>query len=160
MKEVFVMLEFHSTSFFPGLAKNNHKKMLFLSRSMFVFALGGCAYYLLEIAYRGRSHYSMFLCGGICLCGLYMIHRICRHNFAIYRWILGAMLITVVEFWCGVIVNLIFDLGVWDYSHIPYNLLGQICLPFCVLWFFLCIPADILCGALQALFSSKKQRKV
>ena len=36
--------------------------------------------------------------------------------------------------------------NVWDYSSMPLNLYGQICLPFSGLWFLLCIPAFGICS--------------
>jgi uncharacterized membrane protein len=39
-----------------------------------------------------------------------------------------------------------FDWRVWDYSGLPLNLLGQICLLYTIIWFTLCIPAYLLCG--------------
>ena len=35
-------------------------------------------------------------------------------------------------------------LNIWDYSNMPLNLWGQICLPFSCLWFFLSAVAIIL----------------
>lgn len=36
-----------------------------------LFLIGGLCYYMIEVAFRGYSHYSMFILGGICfiLCG-------------------------------------------------------------------------------------------
>lgn len=126
--------------------------MIKFSQGLFLFCMGGSVYFLIEIAYRGHSHISMFLCGGIGLCGIYAIHTVLKNNFAIFRWILGALYITILEFWCGVIVNLILNLHVWSYASFPFNMLGQICLPFTIIWFFLCIPADILCRLFHYLF--------
>ena len=59
--------------------------------------------------------------------------------------LIGAGIITTLEFITGVIVNLILNLNVWDYSLEPYNLLGQVCLAYSNLWFllsFLCIVLD------------------
>lgn len=123
-----------------------------LSRACFLFALGGGLYYFLEILFRGHSHFSMFLCGGLCFGGMYLINGICHDSFRVTRWIMDAMLVTVVEFWCGVAVNLVLGWNVWDYTDLPYNLLGQVCLPFTLIWFFLSIPADFLCDLLKRLF--------
>ena len=50
---------------------------------------------------------------------------------------------SAATFWqCG---GAWLGLHIWDYSSLPFNLLGQICLPFTVLWFFLallCIFVD------------------
>lgn len=37
----------------------------------------------------------------------------------------------------GLILNVWLGLGMWDYSNMPGNILGQICPQFMVLWFFL-----------------------
>ena len=44
------------------------------------------------------------------------------------------LVVTGIEFVSGCIVNLWLGWNVWDYSHMPFNLLGQICLPFSLLW--------------------------
>lgn len=51
---------------------------------------------------------------------------------------LGAAIITAVEFIFGIVFNTIFHMNVWSYEDVPFNLLGQICLPYSLLWFFLC----------------------
>lgn len=129
------------------------------ARGMFVFTLGGVLYYFLEILFRGHSHFSMFLCGGFCFAGIYLINVLCHDAFRVMRWIMGALLITVTEFWCGVVVNIFLGWDVWDYADLPLNLLGQVCLPFTVIWFFLCIPADLLCDLLRRLFRVELPRK-
>ena len=35
-------------------------------------------------------------------------------------------------------------LEIWDYSDLPYNLLGQVCLLYMNLWFLLSLPAILL----------------
>lgn len=123
-----------------------------LAHALFLFATGGALYFMIEILWRGYSHFSMFLCGGLCFAGIYLINRICHRTLCLIRWIYGAILITVIEFWCGVAVNLFLGWNVWDYAALPWNLLGQVCLPFTLIWFFLCIPADLLCALFRRLF--------
>lgn len=50
---------------------------------------------------------------------------------------IGAIIITALEFIVGVIVNLILKWNIWDYSMLPFNILGQISLPFSLIWFLL-----------------------
>lgn len=45
--------------------------------------------------------------------------------------------ITAVEFVAGIVINVWLGMGVWDYSNIAGNLMGQVCLPFMLLWIFL-----------------------
>lgn len=102
-----------------------------------VFAAGGILYSTLEILWRGYTHWSMTLCGGLCLC---LMVAVCI-KFSDLHWLLRSALccgiITAVEFAAGCIVNLWLGWNVWDYSSHRFDLLGQICPLFCVLWFFL-----------------------
>lgn len=52
--------------------------------------------------------------------------------------------ITAVEFCAGCILNLWLGLGVWDYSHMAWNILGQVCPQFAVVWFFLSMIAIVM----------------
>ena len=110
-----------------------------LKRFGLLFGAGAVLYPLLEIAWRGHSHWSMSLAGGVCLPLLWRIQRNKKHTLR-QKCLLGSTLITGVEFLFGCFFNKILHLGVWDYSHLPLNVMGQICLPFTALWFFLCIP--------------------
>ena len=104
-----------------------------------VFMLGGLSYGLVEILYRGYTHWSMFLTGGAVILTFYYLTPFL---FQIPIWIaalLGAIIITLYEFAIGCIVNLWLKMEVWDYSHCPGNLLGQICPQFFGCWFLLCL---------------------
>lgn len=101
-----------------------------------LFALGGVSYLCLELAWRGRTHWSMFAAGGCCLC---MLRRLagCKLNLA-KASALGAAAVSGVELAIGWLCNKVLQLGVWDYSREWGNLAGQICPKYCLLWFFLC----------------------
>ena len=49
-----------------------------------------------------------------------------------------ATAVTIAELLVGILLNIILGMGIWDYSHMPFNFLGQICLYFFILWYFLC----------------------
>jgi len=109
-----------------------------------LFLIGAIGYSTLEIAFRGYTHWTMVLTGGVCFCFLYSINEHFQ-NIALWkRCLLGAAVITGVEFIVGCIVNLWFRWNVWDYSALPMHLFGQICILFSALWFFLCIPIFFL----------------
>ena len=55
------------------------------------------------------------------------------------QMIVSAVIITELEFFTGCIVNIILGYNVWDYSDMPFNLMGQICLSYSVLWMLLSI---------------------
>lgn len=107
-----------------------------VSKYAFLFAFGGGAYYAIEMFSRGYSHWTMFLLGGCCfvLCGLLNEWQAMRFSL-IQQMFLSMLMITFLELVAGVILNLWLKLGIWDYSNMPFNLYGQICLPYACLWF-------------------------
>ena len=114
-----------------------------------VFLTGCFVYSLLEVSTRGFTHWTMTLTGGFVLTVIYEMHTRLENTPLWQKCILGAVIITSAEFTVGVIVNIMLGWNVWDYSDMPYNVLGQICLPFTVLWFFLCIPANFVCNRIS-----------
>ena len=50
------------------------------------------------------------------------------------KCLIGAGIITGVELVFGLVFNQALGMGVWDYSRVPLNLWGQICLPFTLIW--------------------------
>lgn len=96
------------------------------------FLLGGSMYGCLEVAWRGYTHISMFIAGGLCLLMLYHL-SITKFGF-VHKCILGGLGITLVEFITGCIVNLWLKLGVWDYSNEVHHFLGQICPRYLAMW--------------------------
>lgn len=111
----------------------------------FLFTIGGLAYGLIEILYRHRTHWSMLLTGGACFLSIFKIYK--RHqNMGMFpKCIVGSAVITIYEFICGCIVNLKFKMNVWDYSNCRFNIKGQICPFYSMLWAFLCIPINSIC---------------
>lgn len=96
--------------------------------------IGGGGYCLIEILWRGRTHYSMFFAGAIVLSSFYYITN--RFSFPFWlKCIIGMIIITGVELIFGIVFNMIMKENVWDYSNMPLNLLGQICVPFSAIWF-------------------------
>ena len=87
----------------------------------------------------------MFIAGGLCFVFIGLLNEFLGEKLSFLSlMVLSALIITAVEFITGVIVNLWMGLGVWDYSYLPYNLKGQICLLFTNLWFLLSAPALLL----------------
>lgn len=103
-----------------------------------LFLIGGFAYGGIEILFRGYSHISMLVAGGICFILIGLINEVYRGDIAfVSQMAISAAIITVVEFVTGLIVNIWLDLDVWDYSSQPFNLMGQICILYILIWFFL-----------------------
>lgn len=119
-----------------------------LLKYLFLFIVGGFSYFYMEILFRGFSHFSMIICGGFAfiLCGL--IDQVIKYNLSlISQMLISTCIITVLELITGYIVNIRLHLNVWDYSRLPYNFHGQICVAYSFIWLilsFLCITADDL----------------
>lgn len=122
-------------------------------KRLFLFFAGGFIYYAMEMMFRGRSHWTMGIVGGICflICG--ELNEIFTFNMSLLKQgVICSGLITSVEFVAGVILNLWLKLDIWDYSNIPFNLFGQICLPFTLLWVLVGIMAVIMDDYLRCWF--------
>lgn len=110
---------------------------------IFMFFVMGFIYTNIELLFRGYTHPSMLIVGGLCGAFIGLINEK-NHNIKMWKQCaLGAIIILLLEFVSGYIINIKLGLGVWDYSGLKFNILGQISLLFGVLWFFLCIP--IIC---------------
>ncbi len=98
---------------------------------------GALGYGLLEIGWRGWTHWSMLLAGGLCfVCVNYLDVQLPGCGNGHKAW-LCCLVITAVELCFGLVFNCWLGFNVWDYSWLPGNFLGQICLPYTVLWYLL-----------------------
>lgn len=93
-----------------------------------LFSVGGGAYVMLELLYRGYSHGSMFLAGGVCFLLIGGLKDL-PLGMAV---VLGVLSVTAVELLTGLLVNRNYT--VWDYRDQWGNFLGQICPLFMAIW--------------------------
>ena len=112
-----------------------------------LFYLGGCAYMGLELLWRGRTHGSMFLAGGLCFLLIGHLQEVEPKLPVPLRAVAGALIITMVELGTGLAANR--DYSVWDYRSQPGNLWGQICPAFTLLWIPVAVAAIWLYRALS-----------
>ena len=117
-----------------------------------IFLTGGAAYVGLELLWRGRSHGSMFLAGGLSLLLIGHLEETEPKLPLPLRTLTGAGIITMVELGLGMVFNR--DHAVWDYRNVPGNYLGQICLPFSLLW----VPVSFAAGKLYRWLDGKLMR--
>ncbi len=111
----------------------------------FLFITGGFLYGMIENSFRGYSHISMFLAGGICFILIGLLNEVYSWDMALLsQMVVSAIIITIVELISGLIVNVWLKLKVWDYSEQPYDFLGQICLLYSNIWFLLSLFAILL----------------
>ncbi len=112
---------------------------------LLLFLVGGLVYSAIEIVYRGGTHPSMFIVGGLCFILVGGINNYLNYEMPIiFQMLISSVIITVLEFVSGCIVNLWLKLDVWDYSELPFNILGQVCLSFMFAWFFLSLIGILL----------------
>lgn len=105
-----------------------------------IFVFGAINYMAIEILWRGHTHWTMAIAGGLCALFIYVLNIEFSQMGLLYKCFAGAIIITSVELITGIIVNLILKWNVWDYSGRAFNFLGQICPLYFFLWFLLCIP--------------------
>lgn len=118
-------------------------KLLF--KYLFLFLLGGAVYFGVEILWRGFSHYSMFITGGICFLYAGLQNEYTNWDRPLWKQVLQVdFFVLSCEFICGVIVNLWLGLNIWDYSNLPFNILGQVCLPYALLFLPLSLIAIVV----------------
>lgn len=118
--------------------------MRFVIKELIIGTIFGLVYALIEIAFRGYTHPSMIIVGGLCGILIGLINDNTPDMPIFYQCLLGSVIVTVIELISGYYLNIILQLNIWDYSNMPYNYLGQICLPFSMAWFLLSIPVIYL----------------
>lgn len=115
-------------------------------KGLVLFLIGGATYALLEVIWRGYTHVTMFVLGGV----LFILLGALNEN--LLEWdtplfiqgLIGAVVVTSAELISGIVLNLWLGMNVWSYSDIPFNFMGQICLPFSLLWVPVSMAAIVL----------------
>ena len=122
------------------------KSLLINLVKLFILSMiGGLTYCLIEMAWRGYTHWTMFIVGGLCFICIGCINEYINENMLVqYQAFIGSMIITYIEYISGYIINIKLGWNVWDYSTLPLNIDGQVCLLFSILWLFLGILGIIL----------------
>ena len=102
---------------------------------------GGSLYYVFEQLFRGFSHWSKI-----------------GWDEPLWKQILRCDIFVVsMEFMTGIVVNCMWHMNVWDYTDMPFQILGQICLPFAIIFAGLCAVGIFLSSYLACyLFGEEK----
>ena len=115
-----------------------------IAKTLLWLVLGGLIYYAIEGFWRiptngGWAHISMAFVGGLCFVLVGGINQVPRFYHLTMRAqaLIGTMIVLAVEFSAGLILNIWLKMGIWDYSEMPLNLCGQICLLYGIFWFLL-----------------------
>ena len=118
-----------------------------LLKNLILLCIFGCLYSNIELLWRNKTDVRMILVGGICGVLIGLINEIQPKISLFFQSLISTAIVLIVEFLFGYYFNIIQGLNIWDYSDLPFNLMGQICLPYAILWLFLsiiCIYVDDL----------------
>ena len=126
------------------------KKMDKYKKDGMVFAAGAAGYTLLELLWRGHSHWSMAAAGGISLLLLSKTFKKLSAAPIYFKSIVGGGIITAVEFCFGLVFNIGLGMQVWDYSGVKGNILGQICPVYTALWCLICAPVSYIQSKIES----------
>ena len=105
-------------------------------KNIVLFSIGGVIYLMIEIIWRylmnrPDTHWTMFIVGGLAFLIIGSINEYFTWEIPIWlQSIIGTIAVTVLEFISGCVLNIWLGLNIWDYSNMPLNLFGQICVPF------------------------------
>ena len=102
-----------------------------------IAVIGGLVYLGIEILWRGHTHWSMGVLGGVCFVLIGLLDEVQQHPPLWLQMVQGAALVTALELLTGLIVNRWLGWGVWDYSDMSGNLWGQVCPQFAAAWLVL-----------------------
>ena len=123
--------------------------ILKINSDALLIPFGGTAYGLVEVLYRGHTHWTMLLLVGVCF---WLMAQVGSLLAEAPGWLCAApcaLLITALEFLTGCVVNLGLGWNVWDYSAQPLNLWGQVCFGFLGLWYLLALATLPLAKAMK-----------
>ena len=130
-----------------------NKYTLFFLKELILYLIGGTLYYSIEILWRGYSHWSMYILGGLCFLYAGLQNEYIVWDYPFWKQI-GRVeaFVLCAEFITGCVVNIILGWNIWDYSSLPFNILGQVCLPYAILWIPLCAIAIIFDDYIRYIF--------
>ena len=119
-------------------------KLKITTKYLFLGVIGSIIYMSLEILWRGYTHWTMGVLGGICFICLGLINELLSWETPlVLQMFIGSIIITVLEFITGCIVNLWLGWNVWNYTWQP-NLWGQISLYSSIGWIGLSLVGIVL----------------
>lgn len=132
--------------------------MKLLCKYLFLFLVGGIIYSIIEVFFRGHTHWTMFIVGGVCFILLGLQNEVTDWEMSLFwQAVNGGIIITFVEFITGCIVNLCLGWNIWDYSNMPFNILGQICLPFSIIWCLISVLGIVMDDYIRYIFFGEEK---
>lgn len=127
-------------------------------QGILIFLMGASGYGIIELLWRGYTHWTMLLTGGTAFFVIYYLFSAMEDRSVVKKAFWGGVIISAIELVAGTIINVIFGLNVWDYSNLPYNFYGQICLPYSILWVALCFPLVYFCAWVKSILEKPQEQ--
>lgn len=119
-----------------------------LAKFLTLFLVGYCAYLAIEVTWKGNSHILMGVVGGISFLLFDQINnKISWDLDLILQGCIGSAIVTSFELVIGEGLKYLNQPPMWNYSNMPFNYDGVICLPFSILWIFLAIVGIFVADA-------------
>ena len=114
-------------------------------KALILSLMGGDLYCMVELIWRGHTHWSMFLLAAVLSLPLDLANEHMAWERPLWlQALMGGGIITLAELGAGLILNVWLKLDIWDYSRLPGNLWGQVCLKYALLWVVLAGTAIVL----------------
>ncbi len=128
----------------PSTSIKNAKFSSNLLTATFGFSIGFFVYMLIEKIYKtffseSQTHWSMGLIAGLAFVFLFFFDKLRLH--ILFKAFVGGLFITAAELFTGILVNIKYRLGIWDYQQMLLNYRGQICVAFSTIW---CVASLII----------------
>ena len=100
-------------------------------KSLILSIVGGMTYFMIEILWRGYSHFSMFILGSICFLFIGLINEFFTYKMPLWKQQkIATVIILLLELIFGLILNVWLKLNVWDYSGLKFNFMDSISVGF------------------------------
>lgn len=121
-----------------------------VNKNIVLFVVGFMTYITIEVLFRGYSFALMGACGGLAIVILDKINNKLSWNTDILiQALIGSLLVTFFELVIGELaLHTSLVPVMWDYSDVPLNFDGVICLPFSLAWAGLSLVAVFIADAI------------
>lgn len=117
---------------------------------LILFLVGYCVYIAIEVTFRNYSFPLMGIVGAISFILIDRINEVMPWDTdLIIQSVIGSLIVTVFELIVGEGLKFFNQPPMWDYSSLPLNFDGVICLPFSLVWVLLSAIAILLADTIN-----------
>ena len=121
-----------------------------------IFLSGAIVYMMMELSWRGFTHWTMGVVGGLCTVLIGLINEYFPADTPLLvQAPIASLIITELEYISGYILNIGLGLNIWDYSQVKFNVDGQVCLGASLLWMVLGMVAVLLDDKVREMFGEE-----